>query len=814
MKRFEVGLLFITIVFILSISIIACRNEPVVDNQNDWTKSIKWQGEYLSFPYNPEEGYAFYNTSDGYSYVYISSQGWTPIAKSGLGITWLGELSNYPSSPSYGQAFFHKSLGNSYVFDGTSWRLLAKSGENGTGIVSWLGELSYAPSNPTTGTAYHNTSDGKSYIYTNNQWNVLAVDGTGIKWVGESKYAPSYPAVNTAYFNTSDNTAYIWNGTSWSTLAVSSSVNYVLSVQWKGNYSYAPNNPSVGWMYYNTTQGKSFIWTGSCWEVVASDGVSPVGYLITWKGSLSTAPANPQQGWCYHNSVDNSSYIFDGSGWRLIVKGDSSVGLHTPSGGKLEVSVDGTVLDCIGSNNFTYEIVYNSEIDSEAKTVTIKNVGSETVYFSDEGPIAFSSNTSYSYYDKSEFDFSDVSSSLDPGCSFSMTIKYNPSKMVYSYIYLYNTSLHNPVCISFAQSNSSAMSTSSKDLQYLTISMSMNSSSKCHSLTNSTSYSINSTTTNLSFKELDFLSVRPNENGNIAELSLSSLSGYAPVYLKGDPFIWIDGDNADDFVLNATITKNVKLVNGGSTSFSIQFYPKSEGEKKATLHILTDIENFKEIKILLRGKCLDNQNLFETIGYVLIDDHTLSTSERFCKMTSDCNDGVYFINTRSDENLLDIYHIDSFGNSTLIDTIDGYYVDYAEYSDGILRIYTYGSICEKKYGNYYTVVALNATTLEYTTQSYTSEEVSILKNPQVNGIVYNQKAEYEDLFLYVNRVYGYDLTMDVYDKEDTALMRITRILNNNEYSYATCISGPFFYFFDKRCLRRISLSELLSEIKK
>lgn len=826
-KSFFRFLYCLAVVFLLAISISGCKNDPIDDNQieqNDWTRNIRWQGEYSSFPYNPEEGYAFYNTSDGYSYVYISAQGWTPIAKSGLGLTWLGERSDYPSNPSYGQAFFHTTLGNSYVYDGTSWRLLAKSGANGTngtngvdgkngssGILSWVGEFASAPSNPSDGTAYHNTTDGKSYIYTNNKWSILAVDGTGIKWVGELGYAPSSPTVNTAYFNTSDNTAYIWNGTAWTTLAVSPSVNYVVSVQWKGNLYSAPYDPSVGWMYYNTTQGKSYIWDGSCWEVVASDGVSPVGFLITWKGSSATAPENPQQGWCYHNSHENCSFIFDGNGWKLMVRGDSSAGLHTPSGGKLEVSVDDTILNLTGSTNYTYIIDYDAAKNSETKTVTIKNVGSEPVYFSEEGPIAFSSNTSLWYYDEAEFDSANILSSLDPGASFSMTITYDPSKMVYSYIYLYNTSLHNPLGISFIQSNSSGINSTSGRMQYLSISESMYTPSGCHQLTSS-SYSINYSSTSLALTELNFSNSKINEAGQVVELRLSSVSGYEPVYLKGDPFIWIDGENSEDFILDSSITKNLRLMNGGSQSFSIQFKPKSAGGKVAVLHISTDIEGFEEITINLKGNCSDIQNRFDSMGYALIDDHALSTSESYCKLTSDGSDGVYFISKQSSEYLLDIYHVDSFGNSSLIRTIDGCYVDYAEYSDGSLRIYTNGSICKTKYGNNYTIVVLDTDTLDYTTQAYTSEQIAVLKSIQINGKSYNQKSAYGDYVLGVKGISGYDITMDVYDTEDNMLMSINRLINTSIYNNAVCISGSFLYCYDKQCLRRINIIGLLSDI--
>ena len=802
----------ILICLIALLLIVSCKNDPVAPDQpagDDWTRNIKWQGEYSSFPYNPEEGYAFYNTSDGYSYVYISSQGWTPLAKSGMGLNWIGERSDYPLYPKYGDAFFHSSLGNSYVYDGVSWQLLAKSGANGangaSGILKWVGEFASAPTDPTDGTAYHNTSDGKSYIYTNSKWNVITVDGQGITWLGERSYYPTNPSVNTAFFNTSTDTAYIWNGSEWSTLVSSSTINYNISIQWIGNRSTAPSTPSVGWMYYNTTEGKSYIWDGSCWETVASDGVSPVGFLITWKGSLSTAPSNPKQGWCYHNSVENTSYIYDGTGWKLMVKGDPAAGLHTPSGAKLQVSVDDVVLEKRNGTNFQLDIEYDSEKDSETKTITITNIGTETVYFSEDGPLM---NSSVSSEYAAVFDFSDMTTSLEPNCSCSFTITYDPSLTGYNYnyFYLYNTSLENPLGISFTQIHSGTNSNS----RYLYVSERMMASGGCHQIMSKT-VSITQSSSGV-FDSIDFQNCKPSESGQTLELTFSSNTGYAPVCLVGTPFIWIDGDNADEFILSANTTSNLKLKNGGSYSASIRFAPLSVGEKNAVLHVSTDMDGYEDIQIPLSGKCSEG-NPFETLGYAVIDFiEPISKSTSYCSLAEDGLGGCYLIAKQSSAYLLDIYHIDSNGSVSFKKSIDGYNLDYVEYSDDKLFVYTNGSVCKTKYGYQYAKVTLDTETFNYSVESYSSEIISHMINPKIAEITYRLTYPYEDFILGLSGS-DYYFSLDIYGKEEQFLASVKWLLPYESRYYALCFSGKYLYRFDDSCLRRTSLDEVIEEVK-
>lgn len=89
------------------------------------------------------------------------------------------------SQPKKNWAYYNKTDGCSYIYDGTNWTLLASkgdqgetgaAGENGESIV-WLGSFPKVPANPKKLDAYYNTTNGCSYIYTGEKWDFLAHGG-------------------------------------------------------------------------------------------------------------------------------------------------------------------------------------------------------------------------------------------------------------------------------------------------------------------------------------------------------------------------------------------------------------------------------------------------------------------------------------------------------------------------------------------------------------------------------------------------------------------------------------------------------------
>lgn len=103
--------------------------------------------------------------------------------KDGTSIVWQGEFASAPTNPQNGWAYKNTTDKKSYVYQDGSWYQMTidgvdgKNGENGLSIV-WKGDLSEAPSNPQTNWAYRDTDNGRVYIYNGNAWELMVVDGT------------------------------------------------------------------------------------------------------------------------------------------------------------------------------------------------------------------------------------------------------------------------------------------------------------------------------------------------------------------------------------------------------------------------------------------------------------------------------------------------------------------------------------------------------------------------------------------------------------------------------------------------------------
>lgn len=142
-------------------------------------KSIIWKGSYSSSDdlQNPKEYWAYYNTTNGSSYIYVSG-GWTVLARSGTSITWKGSFTQAPADPSLYDAYYNTSDGCSYIYDGTGWSVLASKGARGdTGMdgksIQWKGTYPSHPDNPEELWTYYNSTDGNAYIYSNGKWQLL-----------------------------------------------------------------------------------------------------------------------------------------------------------------------------------------------------------------------------------------------------------------------------------------------------------------------------------------------------------------------------------------------------------------------------------------------------------------------------------------------------------------------------------------------------------------------------------------------------------------------------------------------------------------
>lgn len=120
---------------------------------------------------------------------------------SGISIAWLGALGSAPGSPTLNNAYYNSTDGISYIWDGSMWNTLAKDGANGSqGIQGIQGVQGVAGTNGANGSNGSNGTNGASFL-----------SGSGTPSGGTGVNGDTY--INLATGNTYLKTGGVWNAT-------------------------------------------------------------------------------------------------------------------------------------------------------------------------------------------------------------------------------------------------------------------------------------------------------------------------------------------------------------------------------------------------------------------------------------------------------------------------------------------------------------------------------------------------------------------------------------------------------------------------
>ena len=107
--------------------------------------SIIWKGSLASAPASPDTNWAYYNSTDKVSCIWNGTS-WDTLSVSGadgtkgdkgdagtdgISLNWLGSFPTAPSTPSLNDAYYNTTDGDSYIWDGTSWAIISQGNPDG-----------------------------------------------------------------------------------------------------------------------------------------------------------------------------------------------------------------------------------------------------------------------------------------------------------------------------------------------------------------------------------------------------------------------------------------------------------------------------------------------------------------------------------------------------------------------------------------------------------------------------------------------------------------------------------------------------------
>ena len=142
----------------------------------------------------------------------------------GTSIVFKGSYSSHPSSPQNGWAYYNTTEKKSYIYQSNTWYQMTIDGADGANgkdgadglSLEYKGELATPPTNPIKNWAYKDTDNGIVYIYTGSYWEVLTYDGNdGVNGTngtdGNSVFITYNSSTSTPSTPTGDGTTNGWH---------------------------------------------------------------------------------------------------------------------------------------------------------------------------------------------------------------------------------------------------------------------------------------------------------------------------------------------------------------------------------------------------------------------------------------------------------------------------------------------------------------------------------------------------------------------------------------------------------------------------
>lgn len=237
--------------------------------------------------------------------------------KDGAPIIFKGSFDKAPANPQNGWSYYNTTDGRSYVYQDGAWYQMTvdgldgSDGSNGVDGVSSFKSTVFVRSNTTP-----TTPTGGSYTQpVPSGWSDGAPTGTAILWMSSRIFSNTGSAPQTAVWTTP---AQMTNTASFQAMYSTIAENPGDPTSKPGNWSNIATDASI-WLATRTqTNGIWSPWSVS--KIKGEDGTDGTdGLSIVWKGDLASPPENPEPNWVYRDTDNGRVYIWNGATWELMV---------------------------------------------------------------------------------------------------------------------------------------------------------------------------------------------------------------------------------------------------------------------------------------------------------------------------------------------------------------------------------------------------------------------------------------------------------------------------------------------------------------